>query len=104
MQRTSLTHLGARGVKQGGEVSFTATGFPAGGTPSVKFDDKTLLRQFTVGDDGSVSGSGSVPADASVGGGPGHGRPSCPRSSRRRTRVRPQEPSALRAAGQAWIC
>ncbi|MGW4024374.1 hypothetical protein [Streptomyces sp. NPDC005009] len=61
--------LGARDVKQGGEVSFTATGFPAGGTLSVKFDDKTLLEQFTVGDDGSVSGSVTVPADASVGGG-----------------------------------
>lgn len=61
--------LGARGVKQGREVPFTATGFPAGGTLSVKFDDKTLLSQFTVGDDGSVSGSVSVPADAGVGGG-----------------------------------
>ncbi|MFC8371749.1 hypothetical protein ACFUIT_27960 [Streptomyces sp. NPDC057239] len=61
--------LGARDVKQGGEVSFTATGFPAGGTLSVKFDDKTLLEQFTVGDDGSVSGSVTVPADASAGGG-----------------------------------
>ncbi|MEU0851412.1 hypothetical protein ABZ387_26105 [Streptomyces flaveolus] len=61
--------LGNRSVKQGGEVPFTATGFPAGGTLSVKFDDKTLLRQFTVGDDGSVSGSVTVPADASVGGG-----------------------------------
>ncbi|MEU9517223.1 hypothetical protein [Streptomyces sp. NPDC048224] len=61
--------LGNRSVKQGGEVPFTATGFPAGGTLSVKFDDKTLLRQFTVGDDGSISGSVTVPADASVGGG-----------------------------------
>lgn len=61
--------LGTRDVKQGGEVSFTATGFPAGGTLSVKFDDKTLLEQFTVGDDGSVSGSVTVPADASAGGG-----------------------------------
>ncbi|MFI8191717.1 hypothetical protein ACIF8T_23400 [Streptomyces sp. NPDC085946] len=61
--------LGTRNVKQGGEVSFTATGFPAGSTLSVKFDDKTLLKQFSVGDDGSVSDSVTVPVDASAGGG-----------------------------------
>ncbi|MEU1049827.1 hypothetical protein ABZ400_32400 [Streptomyces sp. NPDC005897] len=61
--------LGATTVQQGGEVPFTATGFPAGGKLSVKFDDKTLLEQFTIDDGGSVSGSVTVPADASAGGG-----------------------------------
>ncbi|MEZ3179617.1 hypothetical protein KYY02_13265 [Streptomyces pimonensis] len=61
--------LGARSVEQGGAVPFTATGFPAGATLSVKFDDATLLKQFTVGDDGSVAGSVTAPADASTGGG-----------------------------------
>ncbi|MFE0800604.1 hypothetical protein [Streptomyces sp. NPDC058812] len=59
--------LGARSVKQGGEVPFTAAGFPAGGTLSVKFDDKTLLKQITVGADGSASGTVTGPADAAKG-------------------------------------
>ncbi|MEU9093856.1 hypothetical protein [Streptomyces sp. NPDC048428] len=60
--------LGAATVKPGGEVPFTASGFPAGATLSVKFDDKTLLGQFPVGDDGSVAGAVTVPTDAAVGG------------------------------------
>ncbi|WP_326665114.1 hypothetical protein [Streptomyces sp. NBC_00385] len=60
--------LGATAVKPGGEVPFTASGFPAGATLSVKFDDKTLLKQFPVGEDGSVTGAVTVPADAAVGG------------------------------------
>ncbi|MFF5897194.1 hypothetical protein ACFY8O_14835 [Streptomyces argenteolus] len=60
--------LGVTAVKPGGEVAFEVTGFPAGATLSVKFDDKTLLGQFAIGDDGSVSGSVTVPADAAPGG------------------------------------
>ncbi|WP_406099078.1 hypothetical protein [Streptomyces sp. NBC_01013] len=55
-------------VQAGGEVPFSASGFPVGSTLSVKFDDTTLLRQFPVGDDGSVTGTVTVPADATVGG------------------------------------
>nr|QIE08590.1 hypothetical protein [Streptomyces sp.] len=60
--------LGATTVKPGGDIPFEATGFPAGATLSVKFDDKTLLEQFAIGDDGSVSGTVTVPADAAPGG------------------------------------
>ncbi|MEU9594706.1 hypothetical protein AB0D84_33980 [Streptomyces sp. NPDC048193] len=60
--------LGTTTVKPGGEVPVTVTGFPAGGTLSVKLDDTTLLRQFPIGDDGSVSGSVTVPAAANAGG------------------------------------
>ncbi|MET7649316.1 hypothetical protein ABZS83_38040, partial [Streptomyces sp. NPDC005426] len=60
--------LGTTTVRPGGEVPFSASGFPAGATLSVKFDDKTLLKQFPVGDDGSVTGTVTVPADAAVGG------------------------------------
>ncbi|MFF0072583.1 hypothetical protein [Streptomyces sp. NPDC005494] len=60
--------LGTAAVKPGGDVPFEATGFPAGATLSVKFDDRTLLKQFAIGDDGSVSGSVTVPADATPGG------------------------------------
>ncbi|MFD8692234.1 hypothetical protein [Streptomyces sp. NPDC059651] len=60
--------LGTATVKPGGEVPFTASGFPAGATLSVKFDDTSLLKQFPVGDDGSVTGAVTVPADAAVGG------------------------------------
>ncbi|MEU6285102.1 hypothetical protein [Streptomyces sp. NPDC047028] len=59
--------LGTGTVEAGGEVSFTATGFPAGATLTVKFDDKTLLKQFAIGADGSVSASVTVPADAAAG-------------------------------------
>ncbi|MFB8775915.1 hypothetical protein [Streptomyces broussonetiae] len=61
--------LGATSVKPGGDVSFTATGFPAGATLSIKFDDAALLKQFPIGDDGGVTGTVTVPADADVGGG-----------------------------------
>ncbi|MGW0191466.1 hypothetical protein ACWDV7_37920 [Streptomyces sp. NPDC003362] len=61
--------LGSESAEPGGEVPFTATGFPAGATLSVKFDDKTLLKQFPIGEDGSVSGAVTIPADASVGAG-----------------------------------
>ncbi|MFJ8922053.1 hypothetical protein ACIREK_21580 [Streptomyces sp. NPDC102415] len=60
--------LGTTAVKPGGSVAFEASGFPAGGTLSVKFDDATLLEQFPIGDDGSVSGTVTVPADATPGG------------------------------------
>ncbi|CAL9654396.1 hypothetical protein SUDANB145_06720 [Streptomyces sp. enrichment culture] len=61
--------LGTTTVKAGGEVAFTATGFPAGGTLSVKLDDATLLKQFTIGEDGSVSDKVTIPAGTSAGGG-----------------------------------
>ncbi|MFJ6071308.1 hypothetical protein ACIQFU_10770 [Streptomyces sp. NPDC093065] len=61
--------LGATSVEPGGQVPFTAAGFPAGGTLSVKLDDTTLLGQFPVGDDGSVAGRVTIPAGASPGGG-----------------------------------
>ncbi|MFE6186740.1 hypothetical protein ACFQ6U_20165 [Streptomyces sp. NPDC056465] len=61
--------LGTTNVKPGGSLPFEATGFPAGATLSVKFDDATLLEQFPIGDDGSVSGTVAVPADAAPGGG-----------------------------------
>ncbi|MEU9309857.1 hypothetical protein [Streptomyces sp. NPDC048256] len=61
--------LGADTVQAGGEVSFTVAGFPAGGTLSVKFDDTTLLKQFTIGDDGTVTGAVTVPAGTSAGAG-----------------------------------
>ncbi|WP_405632053.1 hypothetical protein OG933_40325 [Streptomyces sp. NBC_00016] len=61
--------LGADTVQAGGEVSFTVAGFPAGGTLSVKFDDTTLLKQFTIGDDGTVTGAVTVPAAAGAGAG-----------------------------------
>ncbi len=57
-----LSLIGTTSVRPGGEVSFTATGFPAGATLSVKFDDTTLLKQFPIGDDGSVSRTVTVPA------------------------------------------
>ncbi|MFK0172058.1 hypothetical protein ACIQU5_25015 [Streptomyces sp. NPDC090306] len=66
---TPSVSLGSTSVKPGGDVSFTVTGFPAGGTLSVKFDDTTLLKQFTIGDDGGFSGSVTVPAGATVGDG-----------------------------------
>ncbi|MFI5569751.1 hypothetical protein ACIA6T_20885 [Streptomyces sp. NPDC051740] len=59
--------LGASSVRQGGEVPFTATGFPAGATLSVKFDDGALLERFPVGADGSASGTVTVPADTATG-------------------------------------
>ncbi|MEU0126696.1 hypothetical protein [Streptomyces sp. NPDC006289] len=55
-------------VKPGGDVRFEVSGFPAGATLSVKFDDRTLLGQFAIGDDGSASGTVTVPADAAPGG------------------------------------
>ncbi|GGU65465.1 hypothetical protein [Streptomyces daghestanicus] len=61
--------LGTTSVRAGGEVPFTATGFPAGGRLSVKLDDAALLAQFTVGDDGSVSDRVTVPAGTSAGDG-----------------------------------
>ncbi|MEU0227318.1 hypothetical protein ABZ177_23585 [Streptomyces sp. NPDC006284] len=61
--------LGATSVRAGGDVPFTATGFPAGGTLSVKFDDTTLLKQFPIGADGSVAATVTIPADAGTGGG-----------------------------------
>ncbi|MFF7604112.1 hypothetical protein [Streptomyces parvulus] len=62
--------LGTTSAKQGGEVPFTVTGFPAGQKLSVKLDDSTLLGQFTLGSDGSFSGRVTLPADAPTG--PGH--------------------------------
>ncbi|WP_328718447.1 hypothetical protein OHT52_02500 [Streptomyces sp. NBC_00247] len=59
--------LGATSVKPGGDVSFTATGFPADSKVSVKLDDATLLAQFTSGSDGSVTGTVTVPADTTPG-------------------------------------
>ncbi|WP_327181133.1 hypothetical protein [Streptomyces sp. NBC_01334] len=61
--------LGADTVRAGGEVSFTVAGFPAGGTLSVKLDDATLLEQFTIVDDGTVTGAVTVPAGTSAGAG-----------------------------------
>ncbi|USQ85068.1 hypothetical protein NFX46_15485 [Streptomyces phaeoluteigriseus] len=61
--------LGTNTVRAGGEVSFTVAGFPAGGTLSVKLDDKALLKQFAVGADGTASGAVTVPADTAAGGG-----------------------------------
>ncbi|WP_405386697.1 hypothetical protein OG596_03015 [Streptomyces sp. NBC_01102] len=61
--------LGATSVKAGGDVTFRASGFPAGATLSVKLDDKTLLKQFPVGDDGSASGTVTVPDGTAPGGG-----------------------------------
>ncbi|MFF9675808.1 hypothetical protein ACF1GS_29560 [Streptomyces eurythermus] len=61
--------LDTTSVRAGGEVRFTATGFPAGGRLSVKLDDATLLAQFTVGDGGSVSGRVTIPAATSTGDG-----------------------------------
>ncbi|WP_062645874.1 hypothetical protein [Streptomyces maremycinicus] len=66
---TPSVTLGTDTVRAGGEVPFTVAGFPAGGTLSVKFDDATLLKQFTIGDDGTVTGAVTVPADASAGAG-----------------------------------
>ncbi|MGW1469239.1 hypothetical protein ACWCPT_33435 [Streptomyces sp. NPDC002308] len=59
--------LGSTSAKPGGEVSFTATGFPADSKVSVKLDDATLLSQFTSGSDGSVSGTVTIPADTTPG-------------------------------------
>ncbi|MFD6424674.1 hypothetical protein [Streptomyces sp. NPDC060198] len=59
--------LGTTSVKPGGDVSFTATGFPADSKVSVKLDDATLLAQFTSGSDGSVTGTVTVPADTTPG-------------------------------------
>ncbi|MFS4107031.1 hypothetical protein ACLU4X_20055, partial [Streptomyces sp. PD-S100-1] len=61
--------LGARSVAPGGQVSFSVSGFPAGATLSVKLDDKTLLKQFPLGDDGSVAGSVTIPAETAPGAG-----------------------------------
>ncbi|MFC5171421.1 hypothetical protein [Streptomyces mutomycini] len=61
--------LGTATVKPGGSVPFEASGFPAGATLSVKFDDGALLKQFPIGDDGSASGTVTVPADATPGSG-----------------------------------
>ncbi|WP_406010783.1 hypothetical protein OG440_35160 [Streptomyces sp. NBC_00637] len=61
--------LGTDTVQAGGEVSFAVAGFPAGGTLSVKFDDATLLGQFTIGDDGIAAGAVTVPAGTSAGAG-----------------------------------
>ncbi|MEU6374866.1 hypothetical protein [Streptomyces sp. NPDC046909] len=66
---TPAVTLGTTSVAPGGEVSFTVSAFPAAATLSVKFDDTTLLKQFTIGDDGSVSGTVTIPADASEGSG-----------------------------------
>ncbi|MGW2843042.1 hypothetical protein ACWCWD_35285 [Streptomyces sp. NPDC001493] len=59
--------LGSTSAKPGGEVSFTATGFPADSKVSVKLDDAALLAQFTSGSDGSVSGTVTIPADTAPG-------------------------------------
>ncbi|MFF7365718.1 hypothetical protein [Streptomyces sp. NPDC008125] len=59
--------LGSTSVQPGGEVSFTATGFPADSKVSVKLDDTALLAQFTSGSDGSVSGTVTIPAGTAPG-------------------------------------
>ncbi|MGW2282346.1 hypothetical protein [Streptomyces sp. NPDC001770] len=64
---TPAVTLGSTSVKPGGEVSFTATGFPADSKVSVKLDDAALLAQFTSGPDGSVSGTVTIPTDTAPG-------------------------------------
>ncbi|WEH38783.1 hypothetical protein [Streptomyces sp. AM 2-1-1] len=64
---TPAVTLGTTSVKAGGEVTFTATGFPAASKVSVKLDDATLLAQFTSGADGSVSGTVTVPGSTAPG-------------------------------------
>ncbi|MCX5400828.1 hypothetical protein [Streptomyces sp. NBC_00102] len=66
---TPTVSLGSASAKAGGDVSFTATGFPASSTVSVKLDDATLLAQFTSGSDGSVSGTVTIPAGTTPGAG-----------------------------------
>ncbi|MCZ9338286.1 hypothetical protein NGM37_10905, partial [Streptomyces sp. TRM76130] len=43
------------------------TGFPAGRQLTVKLDDSEILGQWTIGSDGSYSGSATVPSDAAKG-------------------------------------
>ncbi|MGW5333879.1 hypothetical protein [Streptomyces bauhiniae] len=64
-----IATLGAATVKPGGDMAFSVSGFPAGAKLSIKLDDATLLGQFTLGDDGSLSGTVTLPADAPVGSG-----------------------------------
>ncbi|WP_448315999.1 hypothetical protein, partial [Streptomyces sp. CO7] len=59
--------LGSASVTAGAQLPFTVKDFPAGATLTVKLDKQTVLGQFTVGDDGSVSGSLTVPATAAAG-------------------------------------
>ncbi|MEU1089831.1 hypothetical protein ABZ401_23925 [Streptomyces sp. NPDC005892] len=59
--------LGSASVRVGGDVSFTATGFPADSKVSVKLDDTTLLAQFTSGPDGGVTGTVTIPAGTTPG-------------------------------------
>ncbi|MEU1125065.1 hypothetical protein ABZ371_16245 [Streptomyces sp. NPDC005899] len=66
---TPAVTLGMTSVRAGGDVTFEASGFPAGARLAVKFDDTTvLLRDLPIGDDGSAKGRVTVPADAAPGG------------------------------------
>ncbi|NHC14131.1 alpha-2-macroglobulin family protein [Motilibacter deserti] len=53
--------LKATSVRAGSALSFSATGFPAGKTLTVKLDDAHILKTFKVGTDGSVNGSVTLP-------------------------------------------
>ncbi|NYV77576.1 hypothetical protein, partial [Streptomyces sp. UH6] len=59
--------LGSPSAAAGAQLSFSVKDFPAGETLTVKLDKVTQLGRFTVGTDGSVSGSVTVPADAVTG-------------------------------------
>ncbi|WP_151769600.1 hypothetical protein [Streptomyces abyssomicinicus] len=59
--------LGSPSAAAGAQLSFSVKDFPAGETLTVKLDKVTQLGRFTVGTDGSVSGSVTVPADAVAG-------------------------------------
>ncbi|MEU6158994.1 hypothetical protein [Streptomyces sp. NPDC047130] len=54
-------------VRAGGKVSFRVTGFPAGERLTVKLDDSEIIGQWTIGSDGSFSGSVTVPSGTTKG-------------------------------------
>ncbi|NHC45389.1 hypothetical protein [Motilibacter aurantiacus] len=54
-------------VTAGGDLTFSASRFPAGQTLTVKLDDDAILTTFTVGANGSVDGTVTIPGATKAG-------------------------------------